>query len=131
MADGPTLENTDAFMSQRFCLALDLVDDAKLIAEYEAWHQPGRTPTPIIRSILDSGIDNMEIYRAGNRMFMIIEANDSYSSESKGRADAVNPDVRRWTALMKQFQQPVPAAGPQGTWIEMQRVFRLTDHSDR
>jgi hypothetical protein len=30
-------------MSQRFALALDLVDDAELIAQYEAWHQPGST----------------------------------------------------------------------------------------
>jgi hypothetical protein len=27
--------------------------------------------------------------------------------------------------------QPVPAAGPDGTWVEMDRVFRLTDHPDR
>jgi L-rhamnose mutarotase len=118
-------------MTRRFALALDLVDDAKLIAEYEAWHRPGRTPTPIIRSILDSGIQNMEIYRAGNRMFMLIEVSDSYSSADKARADSANPDVQRWTALMKTFQQPVPAAGPDGTWLEMERVFRLTEHADR
>jgi L-rhamnose mutarotase len=118
-------------MSRRFALALDLVDDAKLIAEYEAWHRPGRTPTPIIRSILDSGIRNMEIYRAGNRMVMIIEVDDTYSAETKSRADAANPDVQRWIALMKSFQQPIPVAGPDGTWVEMDRVFRLTDHSDR
>lgn len=118
-------------MSRRFALALDLVDDADLIAQYEEWHQPGRTPSPIIRSILESGILNMEIYRAGNRMFMLIEADDSYSSESKALADAANPDVQRWVALMKRFQQPVPAAGPDGTWIEMKRVFKLTDHDDR
>jgi L-rhamnose mutarotase len=118
-------------MSRRFALALDLVDDAKLIAEYEAWHRPGRTPTPIIRSILDSGIEDMEIYRAGNRMFMIIEAGETYSAEAKSRADAANPDVQRWSALMKLFQQPVPAAGPDGTWVEMDRVFRLTDHPAR
>jgi L-rhamnose mutarotase len=118
-------------MTRRFALALDLVDDAKLIAEYEAWHQPGRTPTPIIRSILESGIENMEIYRSGNRMFMLIEAGDAYSAADKDRADAANPDVQRWSALMKRFQQPVPAAGPDGTWIEMIRVFRLTDHVAR
>lgn len=115
-------------MSQRFALALDLIDDAQLIAQYEAWHQPGATPAAVIRSIRQSGIENMEIYRAGNRMFMVIEANDSYSGESKARADAANPDVQRWVALMKRFQQPVPAAAPDGTWLQMERVFRLTDH---
>jgi len=57
-------------MSRRFVLALDLVDDAKLIAQYEDWHRP-------------------------------------------------------------QFRQPVPAAGPDGTWLQMERVFRLTDHPGR
>lgn len=52
-------------MTRQFALALDLVDDAKLIAEYEEWHRPGPTPPPIIRSILESGIENMEIYRPG------------------------------------------------------------------
>ena len=118
-------------MTRRFALALDLVDDAKLIAEYEAWHRPGNTPTPIIRSIAELGIENMEIYRAGNRMFMLIEVSDSYSAADKARADAANPDVQRWIALMKPFQQPIPAAGPDGTWLEMTRVFRLTDHADR
>ena len=118
-------------MSRRFVLALDLVDDAKLIAEYEDWHRPGHTPQPIIRSIVDSGIENMEIYRAGNRMFMIIEAGDFYSPQGKARTDAANPDVQRWIARMKQFQQAVPAAGPDGTWLEMERVFRLTDHVGR
>ena len=118
-------------MSRRFALALDLVEDAELIAQYEAWHQPGRTPAPVIRSILDSGIETMEIYRAGSRMFMLIETNDSYCSESKARSDATNPDVQRWMALMKRFQQPVPAAGPEGTWVEMQRVFRLAEHAAR
>jgi L-rhamnose mutarotase len=117
-------------MTRRFALALDLVEDADLIAQYEAWHQPGQTPTPVIRSIRESGIENMEIYRAGNRMFMLIEANDSYCSESKSRSDAANPHVQRWVALMKRFQQPIPAAGPDGTWLQMQRVFRLTDHAD-
>jgi L-rhamnose mutarotase len=118
-------------MSRRYALALDLVEDAELIAQYEAWHQPGRTPAAIIRSILESGIENMEIYRAGSRMFMLIEASDSYSSESKSQADAANPDVQRWVELMKRFQQPVPVAGPDGTWVQMKRVFRLTDHAGR
>ena len=54
-----------------------------------------------------------------------------WPDDAKARADANNPDVQRWEARMKQFQQPVPAAGPDGTWLEMERVFRLTDHADR
>ncbi|WP_347304619.1 L-rhamnose mutarotase (plasmid) [Croceibacterium sp. TMG7-5b_MA50] len=114
----------------RICLALDLVDDAALIAEYEHWHRVGNTDPAVSRSIRDAGITQMEIYRAGNRLFMVIEADDSYSDEAKAAADAANPAVIAWVAKMKAFQQPIPAAGPDGTWHPMERIFRLTEHTD-
>ena len=52
---------------KRYCLALDLVDDAKLIEEYEVLHKAGNIRPEIQKSITDSGIINMEIYRIGNR----------------------------------------------------------------
>jgi L-rhamnose mutarotase len=115
-------------MTQRICLALDLVDDAALIAEYERWHEVGNVPPEVIDSIRDAGIENMEIFRAGNRMFMIIDASEAYSAEAKGAADAVNPAVIAWEKRMRQFQQPIPAAGPDGSWLVMDRLFRLTEH---
>lgn len=116
-------------MMRRVCLALDLVDDADLIAEYERWHAIGNTPPAVIQSIRDSGIVNMEIFRAGERMFMIMDVDGSYDADAKARADAANPAVVDWERRMKRFQRPVPAAGADGTWIEMKRVFRLTDHA--
>src|SRR3546814_6589477 len=95
--------------TRRICLALDLVDDAELIADYERWHRPGEAPVEIVRSIHEAGIANMEIYRAGNRLFMIIDAEAEYSDEAKAKADAANPHVQKWIALMQRFQQPIPA----------------------
>jgi len=115
-------------MTRRICLALDLIDDAGLIAEYEHWHRVGNTDPAVTRSIGDAGIVNMEIYRAGTRMFMIIDADDTYSDAAKAAADAANPAVVAWGKKMLQFQQPIPAAGPDGTWLPMQRIFRLTEH---
>lgn len=117
-------------MNSRICLALDLVNDAELIAEYEAWHKPGRTPPSIIQSLRNYGIETMEIYRAGERMFMILEVSDKYDAEVKASADAANPAVVTWGKRMKQYQKPIPAAGPDGTWIVMDRIFRLADHAD-
>lgn len=112
---------------RRICLALDLVDDAALIAEYERWHRPGETPVEIVRSIADAGIAKMEIFRAGNRLFMIIDAGEDYSDEAKAAADAANPHVQKWIALMQRFQQPIPAAGPEGTWMVMERIYGLDE----
>ena len=90
---------------QRFCLALDLMDDPQLIAEYERYHE--RIPEAIDKSIRDSGIANLEIYRIGSRLFMILEANDDFTFEKKGRMDADNPDVQAWETLMWKFQKPL------------------------
>ena len=61
---------------QRYCLALDLIDDAELIKEYEHWHKPENLRPEIMKSIRESGITGMEIYRTGNRLFMIMETTD-------------------------------------------------------
>ena len=115
-------------MSQRIVLALDLVDDAELIADYVRWHAVGQTPPEITRSLRDAGIENMDIFRAGTRMFMIIDARDDFSTEEKARMDDANPHVVAWGKRMRQFQQPIPAAGPDGSWHPMERIFRLTEH---
>ncbi|ACT60354.1 L-rhamnose mutarotase [Hirschia baltica] len=115
-------------MSQRVCLALDLVDDQELISAYEKWHRVGNVPVEIVKSIADFGVENMEIFRAGNRMFMIMDVADNFSENVKAEADSKNPHVQKWGELMKKFQQPIPAAGPDGTWFPMENIYRLTDH---
>ncbi|UPK71594.1 L-rhamnose mutarotase [Chitinophaga filiformis] len=108
---------------KRYCLALDLVNDPALIAEYEAYH---RAVWPEIKkSITDSGITNMEIYRIMDRLFMIMEVNDSFSFEAKGAADAANPKVQEWEQLMWKYQQALPVAKPGEKWLLMDRIFAL------
>lgn len=66
---------------QRYCFALDLVDNEKMIREYEAYH---RNVSPYIKqSIKDAGITEMDLYRVGNRLFMIMETTDDFSFEKK------------------------------------------------
>jgi len=74
-------------MNRRFCLTLDLKDDPKLIAEYRRYHE--KIWPEITRSIKDSGIEALEIYLFGARMFMIMEVNEHFSS--KPRAGPINP----------------------------------------
>jgi L-rhamnose mutarotase len=108
---------------KRYCLALDLVDDATLIAEYEAYHN--KIWPEIQQSIKGAGIDAMEIYRTGNRLFMIMEVNNSFSFEAKAEADAANPKVQEWEQLMWKYQQALPNAKPGEKWIMMDRIFSL------
>ena len=110
---------------KRYCLALDLKDDAALIAEYEAYHQnvwPG-----IIKSIQDSGILNLEIYRVANRLFMLLETADNFSFERKSEMDTGNPEVQQWERLMWTYQQALPGAKFGEKWMLMTRIFNLNE----
>jgi L-rhamnose mutarotase len=108
---------------KRYCLALDLKDDAGLIDEYKAYHLA--VWPEIKESIVSSGIVDMQIYLAGNRLFMIVEAEDSFSFEAKAAADAGNPMVQRWEKLMWTFQQALPQAKPGEKWMQMEQIFSL------
>lgn len=107
----------------RYCLALDLTDDPALIAEYEAYHKA--VWPEIQESIRRSGIPDMEVYRAGNRMFMIMETTDAFSFTAKAAADAADPRVQEWEALMWKYQQAIPVALPGEKWVLMERIFKL------
>ncbi len=110
---------------KRYCLALDLVNDDKLIAEYEAYHQ--NVWPEIIKSIKDAGIEQMEIYRFANRLFMIIEVNDTFNFNEKAAADAANPKVQEWEQLMWKYQQAIPGSKPGQKWVLMNKIFSLQD----
>lgn len=106
-----------------FYLALDLVDDEARIAEYEAYHK--KVAPEIIKSITDSGITNMILYRTGNRLFMIIEAEDRFDFDEKSKMDASNPSVQIWEALMDTYQQRLPWSKPGEKWVLMDEIFNL------
>ncbi|MBK0384157.1 L-rhamnose mutarotase [Pedobacter sp. SD-b] len=107
----------------RYCFALDLVDDQELIKAYEDWHQ--KVWPQIIHSIVVSGIKNLEIYRVGNRLFMIMEVTSKFSFEKKVETDNKNPKVQEWEELMWKFQQPLPFAKSGEKWVLMDKIFDL------
>jgi L-rhamnose mutarotase len=110
-------------MTRRYCLTLDLKNDPKLIAEYRRYHE--HVWPEITKSIRDSGIENMEIYLFGTRMFMIMEVSENFSFEAKAEADRTNPKVQEWEKLMWKFQNPLPQAKPGEKWMLMDKVFEL------
>jgi L-rhamnose mutarotase len=107
----------------RHCLALDLKDDDSLIAEYEKYHQ--NVWPEILGSIKSSGITNLEIYRVLNRLFMIMETNETFSFHKKAEMDKANPKVQEWETLMWKYQQALPGAKPGEKWILMDKIFDL------
>jgi len=106
-------------------MTLDLINDPSLIAEYEYWHKSENVWPEIKKSIVDSGITNMEIYRVDTRLFMIMETEDNFDFNHKATMDVANPKVQEWEKLMWKFQQSIPSAKPGEKWVLMDKIFQL------
>ena len=93
-------------MTRRFWLTLNLkTTPPSSLNTVVTTNKSGRT----LPRVCDSGIEEMQIYLRGTRMFMIMDVNESFSLE----------------ALMWNFQQAMPDAQPGETWLPMERVFQL------
>jgi L-rhamnose mutarotase len=108
---------------KRYCLALDLKEDPKLVAEYEEYHK--QVWPEILQSITAAGVQQMEIYRVNNRLFIIMETDDDFSFERKAGMDATNAKVQEWEKLMWKYQQALPGSKPGEKWILMEKIFSL------
>jgi L-rhamnose mutarotase len=108
---------------QRFCQALDLVDSPEAIAEYQRYHQ--RIWPEIAAHLREHGILDMEIYRLGTRLFMIVEVSDEFDADRFNHASLQNPDVQRWEELMWKYQVATPWTPAGEKWVEMERIFSL------
>ena len=94
-----------------------------MISEYESFHK--KLAPESEKSIRDAGILVMDIYRTGNRLFMIMETADDFSFEEKTKADSNNEKVQAWEKLMWNYQQALPHAKPGEKWIVMKQIFEL------
>ena len=111
--------------TKRFCYSCDLKDDNKLIEEYKEHHAKGNAWPEITKSIKEAGIIDMEIYLIGNRLFMIMEVDETFDPVNKARMDAANPLVQKWENLMWNYQQALPWAKDGEKWMELEQMFKL------
>jgi L-rhamnose mutarotase len=108
---------------KKFCLALDLVDNKKLIDEYINHH---RSVWPEVESsIINSGIEKMEIYSVCDRLFMIIHVNKEFSFENKSKLDIKNKVVQKWEVLMSKYQKKLPDTKKNEKWKLMNKIYEL------
>lgn len=110
----------------RYALALDLVDDVQCIANYEKAHEK---IWPEVRDhLLLNGVLDMEIYRIGTRLFMIMEVDDLiYDATSMLNASLANSTIMRWEEKMSTYQVPTPWTPANLKWITMNKIFSLAD----
>lgn len=108
---------------KKYCFALDLINDSKLISEYKTYHE--KIWPEITESIQSAGIENLDIFLTGNRLFMIMEVNESFSFDKKSQLDKENPIVQKWESLMWKYQQALPWAKENEKWILMDQIYKL------
>ena len=113
---------------KRYCMAVDLVNNPEMIAEYEAYHK--KLKPEIEKSIRDAGVTVMEIYRLENHLFMIMETEDDFSFERKAKMDAENPKVQEWEGLMWKYQQGLPSAKEGEKWMIMKKIFDMENGAE-
>ena len=102
----------------RRCFALDLIDAPAMIADYEARHAPGAVWPEVLAHMREQGVASMEIWRTGDRLFMIAEVAPDYP-----RAVPPPPEVERWEAEMWGFQRALTHAPAGAKWVEMAPIF--------
>ncbi len=95
------------------------------MGRYERCHREDHFWPEIADSIHQAGIRDMEIYRTGNRLFMVMTVSPSFSFEKKAALDAGNKKVQEWGSLMERFQQRLPWTPKDGKWERMDRIFSL------
>ena len=106
----------------RHCLLLDLRDDPALIAQYEAHH---RAVWPEVQAHLHGqGVTAMQIWRLGTRLCMLMETDDArFDPARMAAAEAGDPTLAAWEALMWTYQSPTPWTPAGAKWTRADRVF--------
>lgn len=108
-----------------YCLALDLIEDPKLIAEYRRYHQPDVIWPEVVSNIKSMGVLSEEIFLLGTRMVMVLRTADDFCFEKKAAVDRANEKMEQWEKLMWRFQKPVPQAKPGEKWVLMEKIFEV------
>lgn len=110
---------------QRYCLALDLIDDPVLIAEYQQLHQ--RIWPAVAEHLRSQQVLDMQIWRLGTRLFMVMDTGPDFSFDGMDRAARDNPEVQAWETLMWRFQTPTPWTAAGEKWQPMEQIFSLME----
>jgi L-rhamnose mutarotase len=110
----------------RLYFALDLRNDPALIEEYEGWHRPDRIWPSVPRSLRDRGVQELELYRCGNRLVQVLEVRQDRPDQATTGA-LKDDETAAWEQLMWRYQQALPFAAAGEKWVRMHRLFSLQE----
>lgn len=108
---------------KRYCQTLDLRDDPEMIDRYVEVH--AHVWPEIQAGIREVGILDMQIYRFGRRLFMIMDTTDDFDFVKDNARLASLPRQAEWEAYVAQFQGCDPDAPSTAKWQLMDMIFEL------
>ena len=108
---------------KRYCQTLELRNEPELIDKYVEAH--AHVWPEVQRGIREVGILDMQIYRLGTRLFMIMDTVDDFDFEKDNTRLATLPRQAEWEAYVAQFQGCDPEAASTEKWQLMERIFKL------
>jgi L-rhamnose mutarotase len=111
--------------TKHYCMTLGLRDEPDLINEYEEWHHPDKIWKEIPRGLREVGILDMEIYRFGNLLIMILTVPVDFDFDAQMKKLAGLPRQTEWEDMMAKYQQAVPGTSSAERWLRLERVFKL------
>ena len=111
---------------RRIVRLMDLNNHPDVLEAYELAHQRGNTPAAVLTAQRGHGITEMEIYRAGDRLVMIMEVTDDYDPSALDAESGRAPEIAAWHKRMAELQRAPFADGI--AWPEAYLVFRQSEH---
>lgn len=106
---------------KRYCQTLTLVDNPEMIAKYVEAH--AHVWPEIIEGQRQVGILDMQIYRKGRTLFMIMDTADNFDFQRDMVRLATLPRQAEWEAYVSQFQGCASNARSEEKWQLMERIF--------
>ena len=112
---------------KRYCQTMDLKAVPELIKEYCYWHSAEHIWPEIPAGIRAVGIRNMEIYRLGTRLFMIVETDDDFDWDASFARLAALDRQAEWEDFVARFQKTEPGSSSAEKWQLMEQIFKLPE----
>ncbi len=106
---------------KRYCQTLTLVDDPELVEKYVEAH--AHVWPEVIAGQREVGILDMQIYRHGRQLFMIMDTVDDFDFDRDMARLATLPRQAEWEAYVSQFQGCAAGASSAEKWQMMERIF--------
>lgn len=110
---------------KRYCKTMLLKDDPDLISEYRQVHAPGAAWPEVTKGAKEAGIIDLEIYIAGNRLFMIMDTVPDFEHDKVMLELSKKPRQQEWEIFVSRFQDTSPSASSKEKWQLMERIFEM------